>query len=378
MNDYFQGAVKQHIERGRGLIGRIPTDLPVEFHALESTCKQESARILRELESVLGDPTMLRQENQPERLRRFRRALSDLAFLERTGILALERGRGDRFLYQLADRIRLEIHYPLLPPAVCALSQSYFRILPQFNLLFVPLSEGDFLLHLSDIYHEIAHPLLFEKYNPKVMPFQDAFFSAYGRVLEYILAEQQEEDRRSGRAPSSYVFYLRTWQRSWGEWLEELFCDLFATYTVGPAYGWSNFYLCSKLGSNPFAVPTTASTTHPADDARMRTILLGLEAIGFHEEVIKIGQKWRDLISITRTKPEAEYFRCFPDSILQEIAKQALIGVRSTGCQVVDQAQLPPIVGLLNRAWQEFWHAPSDYAKWERKCVDQLRAIVEN
>ena len=44
-------------------------------------------------------------------------------------------------LEQLMDQLRLEIRYPLLPPVVTALSQEYFHIYPQFNLLCVPLAE---------------------------------------------------------------------------------------------------------------------------------------------------------------------------------------------------------------------------------------------
>lgn len=380
MNDYFQGAVSQHVERGKGLIDRIPTDLSVEFHALASICRREITVILKELEAVLNDPRMRRAENQPERLRRFRRAMSDLALLEQIGIAALERGKGDKLLYQLADRIRLEICHPLLPPAVCALSQNYFRIYPRFNLMFIPLSEGDFLLHLPDIYHEMAHPLLTEseKYNPRVKPFQDAFFSAYIRVEEHVLKDQQEEDRRSWRAPSSFAFYLLKWQQSWAQWLIELFCDLFATYTVGPAYGWSHFYLCSKIGTSPFAVPKIAETTHPADDARMRVILFGLEAIGFHEEVMRLRERWIELTSISGARAEPEYHRCYPDLILREIAEQGLQGVKGIGCRIAARSQFPPIVDLLNRAWIEFWRAPAQFSEWERKAVKQLKGMANN
>ncbi len=378
MNDYFQGAVTQHIERGRGLINRIPIDLSREFHALATTCRSEISRIINELQSVRDDPKMQNAEFQPERLRQFRRAVSDLALLEQTGLVALERGKEDKFLNQLVENMRREICHPLLPPAVCALSQNYFHIYTSLNLMFVPLSEGDFLLHLPDLYHELAHPLFTEQNNPRVKPFQDAFFAAYGAVIDYILNEQKEEERRSGRAPSSFVFYLQTWRKSWWRWLSELYCDLFATFTLGPAYGWSHFYLCGKIGTDPFSVPTIVRTTHPSDDARMRVILLGLVTLGFQEEVSAIRQRWHDLLLISGAKVEPEYHRCYPDSVLQQIVKQALEGVKGIGCRIATKQQIPPIAGLLNQAWQEFWRAPSQFPTWEHNAVEQLREIARN
>ena len=59
-------------------------------------------------------------------------------------------------------------------------------------------------------------------------------------------------------------------------WMVEFFCDLFAVYTLGPAYGWAHLHLSAKRGGDPFDVPMLSASSHPADDARMRVMLVAL------------------------------------------------------------------------------------------------------
>ncbi|MCI0564113.1 MAG: hypothetical protein MN733_37025, partial [Nitrososphaera sp.] len=159
MNDYFQGAIRQQIERGQQLVTRIPTNLSREFHLLAQTCRIEISKSLDELKALLDDPRMQNPLNATDRLREFKRIVSRMTFFETTAIAALERSNdSDKFLNQLVEGIRKEINYPLLPPVVSSLSDQYFHIFTQLNLLRVPLSESNFLLHLPDLYHELAHP----------------------------------------------------------------------------------------------------------------------------------------------------------------------------------------------------------------------------
>lgn len=353
---------------------RIPPSLPREFHVLVQRCNDELSGLLDGLRALLEDPQMQLPNYQPERLRQFRRIVEYMSFLETTAIAPLERFNDDDvFLNRLIEHIRTEIHYPLLPPVVTSLSQEYFHIFPNLNLLFVPLSEGDFLLHLPDLYHELAHPLVTERYNRRVKPFQDAFSNALDIVLEYLAAEQQKEERRHG--PQKIGFYLYLWQKSWLEWMTEFYCDLYAICTVGPAFAWSNIYLCAKIGHNPFSVPTTRLESHPADAARMKVMLYGLELLGFTHEVPAIQAKWDELITISGARPEPEYRRCFPDSILRQIAENAITGVNGIGCQVATPQTKTPVYSLLNEAWTKFWDDPLQYITWEREAVRHLRSL---
>ena len=87
------------------------------------------------------------------------RIVADLDSVESTGIAALSRAHNDDDrLNELLARIATEILYPLPAPSCTTLSRDYFYINQHLGFMFVPLAEGHFLLHLPDIYHELAYP----------------------------------------------------------------------------------------------------------------------------------------------------------------------------------------------------------------------------
>jgi hypothetical protein len=375
VNDYLQGAISELIRRGELLLTKIPTSLPREFHVLAHTCRQELSRILDVLEGLVDDPNMQGQASQPERLRKFRRAVRDMDFFETIGIAALNRANeDDRQLNLLVERIANEIGFPLLPPVATLLSQGYFHIYPRLNLLCLPLVEAAFLLHLPDLYHELGHLLEFERHDPRTKPFHQALDRASSSIAGYLADELKLEGRRRG--PAEFSFYLQQWWRCWAEsWLVELFCDLFAVYTVGPAFAWANLHLLAKRGADLFAVPTLVPSTHPADDARMKVMLYGLKVTGFNHELSDIEHRWDELVSISGSKPEPEYFRCFPDDILRSVASLAFDGISGMGCRMAVPATKDPIYTILNEAWAQFWNHPDEYPEWEGASISRLRSL---
>src|ERR1051326_6464605 len=239
MDDYFIGALRQLLERARHLNTRVPRDIEREFHILVTTCQAEVARIVSILQFLLDEPGFHLPANQPERLRMFRRAVADLDMLETVGFAAIERAnREDIYLNLLMNHIRLEIQYPLVPPVVTSLSQAYFRIYPSLNLLCVPLTEGRFLLHLPDLFHELGHPLLSTDNNPVVEPFRQALSQVLHAAMTYLDQELMTQER--GRGPARMAFTLECWARSWVSWSVEFLCDLFGALMVGPAFAWSH------------------------------------------------------------------------------------------------------------------------------------------
>jgi hypothetical protein len=375
VDDYFQGAVRQRIERGQLLISMIPTGLTREFHRLEDTCREKLTKVLDELHELLNDPRMILPANQPERLRKYKRSVWEMDLLETVCIAALERAKdSDRHLNKVVECIRIEIGYPMLPPVVAPLSQSYFQTFPRFNLMLVPLSEQHFLLHLPDLYHELAHPLLISRYDLRIQPFKDALIEVIDLVTKYIEEELEREKRRGG--PALLSFYLEQWLRYWiFNWTTEFFCDLFGVYTLGPAYAWSHLHLSAARGEDPFKVPTMdgSSTTHPADDARMVAMLHGLTLTGFATEAAEIERRWNELIGAARSSADADYRRCFPRQILESVAEKALIGTRGMNCRVADPSTTGTVHDILNAAWTEFWRNPVGYVDWEKGAVETLR-----
>lgn len=374
MNEYFDGAVNQLLERGQRLIVMIPTGLPREFHLLERTCRDRLTNTLDELRQLITDGIWFKPENQPERLRQFKRLVRDLDILETVCIAALERANhSDLHLNRLVERIRQEIAYPLLPPVVTPLSQAYFQTWPDFHLMLVPLSEGNFLLHLPDLYHELAHPLFHERYDQRIIPFLDAFHEVIEAVTIYTETELEKEKRRGGPDPLSD--YLELWLICWLKgWAEEFFCDLFAVYTLGPAFAWSHLHLSATRGDEPYKVPLgTRVTTHPPDGARMAVMLEGLALTGFGKEAVEIEEQWNSLSVTTQSQPEAEYVRCFPPNLIKQLAEKALAGIKGMKCRIARPVTSDYVHSVFNQAWGEFWRDPGSYVKWEKQAVEALR-----
>lgn len=372
MDSYFRGAAAQLTERGRFLTAKIPRDLPRDYDTLAQTCRKRINAQLEHLQSIADDPLLREPRYQPERVRLFKRIVAELDIIETIGIAALDRAKpDDHRLNQLLERIAREIRYPLETPIVTTLSQQYFHIYPELNLLCVPLTEGRFLLHLPDLYHELGHPLLSAQNDPVLEPFQSQFLCAISDALAYVSNEKSKEDRRRGPRQSAYL--LQIWEVAWVKyWMTEFFCDLFAAYTLGPAFAWSHFHLAAKRGIDPFHVPISRSTSHPADDARMRAILHALVTSKFTDQATKIQHCWEDYLSEIDARPEPEYHRCYPGDLISAISERARAGVIGMQVRISSGDTTDSVHMLLNEAWTKFWASPETYVAWERQAVDQL------
>jgi hypothetical protein len=155
-----------------------------------------------------------------------------------------------------------------------------------------------------------------------------------------------------------------------------VFCDLFAAFTVGSAYGWGHFHLHVGCGGDPFLVPKRSPTEHPADAARMDVILRALRRVSFSQDATAIQSHWQQLLSTIRASETAEYRRCFPETLLEMIVDKAHQGVQALGCQLAQPGMQEPIRKLPNDAWAEFWQAPAGYAAWEKREADKLGKLL--
>lgn len=375
LDEYLSGAILQMIERGRMLTASIPRSLPRDYDALRATCKQqvdEAIQELRMLQSLANDACSL------ECLRKFKRIVANMDALETVGIAALNRASiDDHQLNVLIDKVAREIQYPRLTPIVTTLSQNYFCIYPNLNLLCMPLVEGRFLLHLPDLYHELAHPFFGEKNDPVLEPFQKCYADAIFKVLNYFANKIEQEEFRRG--PRHFCDLFHTWQKSWIKfWVEEFFCDLYAVYTLGPAFAWSHLHLTIKRGGDPHELPWLRVTSHPCDNARMDAMLYALGQAGFQDIAEQIQDKWNQFLEQTAACPEPEYHRCYPTHLIELIADLAWEAVKGIKAQIVTSKTQAPICTLLNEAWQKFWHNPGAYVDWEKQAVEALLAECDH
>lgn len=375
---YLMGSIGQLLERIRQLRQIVQGPYRREYDGLRQICLTHLDSTREALKRLAEETVVDTALQTPPRVRKFKRLVEQLEVVESVGVFALSRvSEDDDFLNRLITDICREIAYPLIPPVVSRISQDYFHIYGDFNLLCMPLMEGRFLLHLPDIYHELCHP--FNQKQNADLPRLEGYHAAYKQCLFEAIRHFRNAGAAADRLSNSAskLYQLQLWRTCWVKfWMQELFCDLFGVLTTGPAFAWSHYHLCVKRGGDPFETPLTSTSTHPADDARMRAALMMLAMAGFEMERELIETAWQDFIMVMGYRPTAEYRQAYPDTLLSEIVeatKQSVEGIGITTAKPDSQTQ---IVGILNAAWREFWREPESYQTWETAQFDTLRTSV--
>lgn len=370
MHNYINGAIKEAIGKGRVLMEKIPSarDLGIYFSPLAATANREIESILADLEQLYTDVDINNPLNIRQKFYGFKRIAGKLSDIENIVIAAMSRkANDDVFVNKLVHRICEEINYPLPIPVASCLSQNYYHIYPYYNLICIPLLESEFVLHLPDIYHELGHPLL-SLDNPKVTAFQHSLGYFNVEVKKHF--EDEINRRELNKTAATEFDPIQVYKESWLEkWSTEFFCDLFAAYTLGPAYLWSNLHMCTTMSWDVYKIPTYQKTSHPPDDARMKTIMMGLELIGFTNEVAEVKEKWAEFKKIIGPKKDTDFVVAVPDKLLKRAAEHCLQGTKAIKCEIASPSGGTQIADLLNNSWKQFWTDPENFYSWEKSTL---------
>lgn len=375
MKDYIDGAIMESIQKSRILKSKFPRakESSLYFDPLIAKAMVEIDLMIERLADLLYDQDYSKPENLQEKFGKFKSILSELHVLENVIVAAISRKHDDdEYVNKLVRKVCSEIEYPIQPPVVSCLSQHYYRIFPHYNFMCMPLLEANFLLHLPDLYHELCHPLISVD-NPTTEPIRVSI----GQLNRDIKKHFNQEIARlklntSGNSNNIHPYYI--WRDSWIEsWSEEFFCDLFATYTLGPAFVWSNLHMCAKMDWNLFGVPYYQKTSHPPAGARMIAMFYALDLMGFTQEKAAIEKEWNSFINVIKASPETEYHIALPDNFLQSTASYCLDGIQKLGCKIASDNTDTLIIDTLNMAWEEFWKNPPAFSDQEQKMVNLLK-----
>lgn len=374
---YVRGAISHAITRARDLIAIAQEGNALELRGLQEICAKELN------EAILGLARALRALDEgsdriTSAIRVYQAMSKRISDVERFGVFSLKnQSQEDKDLNRVLNAICLEINYPLVPPTVSHTSQKYFEIAPFFNLMRVPLIEGRYLTQLPDLYHELCHSLLSVNglTNPKLDTISGAFKQIKNRRGKELNRALLDTDRRRG--PRESIYRKALWRKCWIEtWCEELFCDAFAAFCAGPAYGWTNYHLCFRTNAKIFHVPTDFALDHPADHARMLVILTVLRETGHGPEADAIQRAWAEYAENKGLEKPDTFDLCYPSAFLSEIAtsvKTALEESYIIGHTVDSPGKIP---SLLQDAWHVFWSQNADYEAWECRARQQLQKIA--
>lgn len=373
LEDYLQSAASQLIERASGLKGKLPRPPRQEFERLASQCCDGIDRAIRELTVLRDNPVLKKPENASARLLEFRRIASNVDRLENEAVAPIVRsGKDEGAMVKLLYRMSNEIVYPIELPTVSMLSQNYFFIRTDFKLMCIPLTETQFLLHLPDVYHELAHPLFRTQHDPRTKAWLDAFLLAKGLIYDHL--GRQIALAESSRTPDVIKMFLQLAKENWiCRWMEEVFCDLFGLFSVGPAFAWAHLHLHAERGRTAFQLPQRRSS-HPADAARMTALLDGLLLVGEKQVAGEIENRWNQLLAVAGQKEPPDFQRYYPDKMLRQAVESAYAGYTKMGCRPWPQSTEENVRSTLNEAWHKFWHSPRDFVAWERATASKLLA----
>jgi hypothetical protein len=265
----------------------------------------------------------------------------------------------DAFLTRVCRELARQIDPGL--PSVLAGGQvpDYCCSYPESFLIAVPTAEANRLLGWPDLAHELAHVRYWSDRDRLI----DDFLQAV--VDPYFSTQAALED------------VATQWR---GEWLEELACDILATYELGPAYGWQ--HLRRTLGRSEGAyVPTLAQAaraSHPADAARMRAILGALRALDVSTDAQALEDRWNGFLSARDASVPGDDARTYPEAFVQALVPRILavaptLRIRSAGEPVHAVVDLR---ALLNDAWRVFLQEPERYDAWERARIGDLASVL--
>jgi len=379
MKEYLKATITEQINRGLYLKKLIPH--PLQYPELE-TLAERCSKIIDEnvayLKSLLQELENRGEKDLRDIYRGFRTCARQIELVESYGIPALYYVTPEiGYLNKLIFKIHQEINLPLTPPSVACISTNYYYLHSFTNVIFVPLGESNFLLHLPDVFHEIGHEVFYNKGNElRLKKVNENCHEAIRIITKYYRELLARKIRETG--PPGIPKIIKYFHSQWKDyWMEEFFCDLFACYTLGPAYAWSHLYLTTKKTEDAYSL----SQKHPSDDSRMKMLLLGLRKLGFSSEAESLQSKWNNLPLIANIEPIVEYQYAYPIELMEEVSDLFLEGLRESGFSIVSPEKLEnlnqnSIIKLLNEAWKTFWKDPVTFRKWEEKAVEKLKSLM--
>jgi len=380
MKDYLKSLIQEQINRGLCLkeLIRRPLEYPV-LSGLAERCKMIIDTNIEQLK-FLSEELEKRDENDIRDLfREIRVCARAIELVEYFGISALRFESQDiGYLNNLIFKIHKEIKLPLNPPSVACISTKYYYFHPFTNVIFVPVGESRFLLHLPDVFHEIGHEVLSEKENElSLREISESYQTAIRTITGYYDRLMKKKRRETGpRAIPANIAHIHYQWKTY--WINEFFCDLFALYTIGPAYAWAHLHLTTKKSENVYEFSLILPRSHPSDDARMKMLSIAMRKMGLGNKASAILSRWNEIPLVANTEPVTEYQYAYPDDLMNEVADLFLDSLKAAGFSPVSEKDIEnddnSIVSVLNRAWTLFWEDPEAFTGWEEQTVQKLKS----
>lgn len=347
----------------RAMAGSVSPEFEVHYNDVVDRTRRAGEAV----EDMLRDPDLSDSHLEPNFFIVFKRLSELLLNIEDSSLLILKRcSDADRLLSAILRKICLEVGYKDPPPLCGALSFQYFQALVGMDIVMTPPTQAADLLSLPDLYHELAHFVVFR---------QRATFEVKALTVIHGFFENALRKAAQQGLPSASLDSIRGNRDLWaGDWFVEFVCDMIATFWCGPAYGWANLRLSATRGDLYHEV-----ATHPADDARRVGIDCMLRAISQRTAADEINDKWEELKRLSPSSQPSGYARRYPAELLSQLATEIFeaccaSGFRSFADQKTTGAS-ESVLGIIDEGWRVFVEDAGRFAKHATEALKQLREL---
>jgi len=346
-----------------GELAAVGKCLPGDFNAHRKDVVQRLTRAIALVDQMLGDPDLANPKLEPNFFMDFKRVSELIVSIEDTSLLILKRcSPEDRFLTSLLQQICREVGYQDAPPLCGALSFQYFQALMETDIIMTPQGQASELLALPDLYHELAHFVVFRKRPALEVPVL--------ALIHKYFADMLRKSHQQG-LPQTTMDAIRRNSTAWTSlWHVEFACDMVATYWCGPSYGLANLRLSAIRGD-----PYQDSGTHPADDTRKTGIECILKLAGEATAASEIDRMWQDLKRLSPSVQPAGYAKRYPTQLLEQVAQCVYNGCTGLGFRRFSQHQSgSAVVGdAIAQAWEAFQRDAATFPAYEASVLQALK-----
>jgi hypothetical protein len=339
-------------------------NLPASFDAHRTTVVARLDRALQLVHQLLKDPDLSDPKLEPNFFMDFKRLSELILNVEDASLLILKRcSAEDCFLSALLEQICREVGYKDRAPLCGALSFQYFQALMGMDIIMTPQTQSSELLALPDLYHELAHFVVFRRRAEFEVPL-------LGLIHKYF-ADVIRKGKQQG-LPRASLELIRDNHALWtGSWHVEFACDMVATYWCGPAYGLANLRLSATRGD-----PYQDSGTHPADDARRAGIECILNLTGDSKAANEIDTQWQDLKRLSPSIQPPGYAKRYSSQLLEKMAECIFSACTRAGLQRFSDQQKQRnafVSRTVAEAWKAFHHDAGAFPAFESAAIAKLK-----
>lgn len=350
-------------------------------HEPHSDIAEFKTIVLADLQTLLGNirrlPTndVLHPTLQPYIVAEYGDYARECMLIEHIALpVILRYDERDHQCAEIVAAIMQDIRCPAdMAPRVTVASTQYYWAQPEFRIISIPIGELDSVLGWPDLIHELAHLLL--KRWPDLLHPLTTIVQGHFRDERYLLADIGAEAHDYQLQAEAQIKWS---QHQEGTWRLELACDAIATYICGPSYGWQHLRLTANLGRDPYQPsPGRAMHDHPADQARLDTIVATLQILGLDTDARDVTCEWWQLRDIQwPTQPPQGYDQYYPPKLLATLAQTVVDGCRRRNVAAFTEQRGdagPGVIALIDQAWQQLRRDPNGYAAWEQHAMNQWR-----